>query len=452
MEHNENTELLRRLIEREAWNELSEQYEELHVQDIATVLEELETGQLVQAFETVAEEEQIRVLAYLTTQGQARLLDALEEQEGRRLLRGLSPDDRTALLESLPRRDAEQLLRLLDFGEVKQALKLLGYPEESAGRLMTTRFVTVRPEWTLGQALSHVRNCGENEDTINTLYVTDRRGLLVGTVGLKRVVLGDPDQKIESLVTGPTVTIRGDEDREEAARLIQHYDITALPVVDARGALLGVVTVDDVMDVVQEETTEDFQKIGAVGVFNLSLHDASLTTLFQKRVGWLVLLVFVNMFAGEIIGAYEEAIEGLFVLMTFLPLVVDSGGNAGTQSATLMVRAMATGDVKISDWLKLLGKELGVAAALGTTMAIAVFLVAYFWRAEGVLDVSVVIALGMIGVVVVGSLVGMLLPFGLAKLNMDPATASAPLITSVADLAGIAMYFGIAATLLGLTV
>ena len=452
MEENENAQLLRELIERQAWTELAEQYEELHVQDIAAVLEELDTEVLVQAFEAVVREQKVRVLAYLSTSGQARLLDALDEEEGRWLLRELSPDDRTSLLESLPREDVERLLRLLDFGEVKQALKLLGYPGESAGRLMTTRFVTVRPEWTLGQALSHVRNCGENEDTINTLYVTDRRGLLVGTVGLKRIVLGNPDEKVENLVSGPTVTIRGDEDREEAARLIQHYDITALPVVDARGALLGVVTVDDVMDVVEEETTEDFQKIGAVGVLNLSLHDASLTTLFQKRVGWLVLLVFVNMFAGEIIGAYEEAIEGLFVLMTFLPLVVDSGGNAGTQSATLMVRALATGDVKMGDWFKLLGKELGVAAALGTTMAIAVFLVAYFWRAEGVLDVSLVIALGMIGVVVVGSLVGMLLPFGLAKFNMDPATASAPLITSVADLAGIAMYFGIAAVLLGLTV
>ncbi|HLS02350.1 MAG TPA: magnesium transporter, partial [Beutenbergiaceae bacterium] len=265
------------------------------------------------------------------------------------------------------------------------------------------------------------------------------------TISLKRLVLEDPSRKVEELVTGEPVSIFASEDRTEAVRLIQHYDITALPVVDANGAMLGVVTVDDIMDVAEEETTEDFHKIGGVGAVGLSLRDARPSLLYRKRVGWLVLLVFMNVFGGAGIAYFEKTIEAVIVLVFFLPLIVDSGGNAGSQSATLMVRALATGDVHARDWLKLWGKELGVSIALGITMGAAVWWLG-LWR--GGADVAMVVSLSMTIVVIVGSMIGMLLPFVLTRMNMDPATASAPLITSIADICGILIYFSIATAML----
>lgn len=237
------------------------------------------------------------------------------------------------------------------------------------------------------------------------------------------------------------------DDREKAVETVQHYDLNALPVVDSDGVLLGTVTLDDVMDVAELEATEDFQKVGGVGVLNFSMRSARPSLLYRRRVGWLVLLVAINVIGGGIIAYYEETLEAAIALAFFLPLIVDSGGNAGTQSATLMIRALATGDVRMRDWAVLLGKELSVALALGITMALAVWGIG-IWR--GGTEVGIVVAMAMCLVVVFGSLVGMLLPFVLGKLRLDPATASAPLVTSIADVVGILIYFSIAAAVLTL--
>ncbi len=447
MEDKHEVNLLRELIENEAWTELTQQHDAMHVQDIAAALQDLPPEVILRAFQEFPRERWPAIFAYLNGTDQFAILTALDPDEGRYLLEGLLPDDRTGLLGSLEREDMERLLQLLPQEEVKQTLKQLGYPEESAGRLMNTRFVTIRAEWTLAKALDRVRSRGESEDTINTLYVTDNRGRLIGTVGLKRLVLNAPDQIVETLVSGQLVTIQAGDDREEAARLIQHYDITALPVVDKTGKLLGVVTVDDVLDVVQEENTEDFHKIGGMGAMALSLREARPSLLYRKRVGWLVLLVFMNIFGGAGIAYFEETIEAAIALVFFLPLIVDSGGNAGSQSATLMVRALATGDVQMRHWLKLWGKELGVAAALGVTMGIAVWGIG-LWR--GGFDIAMVVSTAMVLVVIMGSMIGMLLPFLLTRMNLDPATASAPLITSIADICGILIYFSIATMFLTL--
>ncbi len=447
MEDKHDVQLLRELIQQETWGELTQQHDDMHVQDIAEALGELSAETVHRAFQEFPRERWPAIFAYLAATDQYALLQAMDPEDGRYVLAGLLPDDRTALLESLSQEDMEQLLQLLPQNEVKPALKQLGYPEESAGRLMNTRFVTIRADWTLGKALERVRSRGESEDTINTLYVTDHRGRLLGTVGLKRLVLNTPDEIVENLITGQLVTVNAADDREEAARLIQHYDITALPVVDKTGVLLGVVTVDDVMDVVQEENTEDFHKIGGVGAMTLSLREARPSLLYRKRVGWLVLLVFMNIFGGAGIAYFEETIEAAIALVFFLPLIVDSGGNAGSQSATLMVRALATGDVQMRHWLKLWGKELGVAIALGITMGLAVWGLG-LWR--GGFDIAMVVSTAMVAVVIVGSMIGMLLPFLLTRMNLDPATASAPLITSIADICGILIYFSIATMFLTL--
>jgi len=245
----------------------------------------------------------------------------------------------------------------------------------------------------------------------------------------------------------PVRPVVGD-DREEVARQIQHYDLTALPVVDEGSVLLGIVTIDDVMDVVEEEATEDIHKLGGLGAKQVSLRGASILDLFKKRIGWLLLLVFLAIFAAGAVSAFEETLEAAVVLSFFLPLIIGSGGNAGSQGATMMVRALATGDVGPKDWLNLWVRELGVATALGLTMGAAAWGIGLYY---GGTMLANVVFLSMIAVVVFGSMVGMLMPFLLTRFKLDPATASAPLITSIADIGGILIYFGIATAWIGLT-
>ena len=437
--------LLRDLIQHEAWGEAGRHGETMHVQDVAAALDDLEPETIARFLPELPRERWAKTVSYLNLNLQNLLLQQVDDETGRLIMSEFSPDDRTTLLETLPADQVEQLLKLLSPGELKHALQQLGYPEESAGRLMTTNFITVREYWSLSTALEHLRRYREDQETINTLYITDYRGRLQGTISLKRLVLEDPSRKVEELVTGEPVSIFASEDRTEAVRLIQHYDITALPVVDANGAMLGVVTVDDIMDVAEEENTEDFHKIGGVSAVGLSLRDASPALLYRKRIGWLVLLVFMNVFGGAGIAYFEATIEAVIALVFLLPLIVASGGNAGAQAATLMVRALATGDVQARDWLKLWGKELGVSLALGLTMGAAVSILGV-WR--GGPDVAIVVSLSTVLVVVVGSMVGMLLPFLLNRFNMDPATASAPLITTIADVCGILIYLSIATAVL----
>ena len=444
----EKTETIRELLSlhgAEQWDALDGQLDEMAVQDIAAALVEFEPDEAREILLRLPRHRQASVFAYVTPAAQDELLDALGTEDARFILYHLLPDDRTALLERQAAEQLEALMKLLSPEHVKEAVRLLGYPEESAGRIMTPKFLTVRVGWTVEQALNHVRERSQAGETLNVVFVTDVRGTLLGRVQLRDFVLGRPERLIEEVMKDDPIKVMVAEDREEAARLMKHYDLEVLPVVDATGALLGIVTIDDVIDVVEEEATEDFHKMASVGALNLSLREARPSLLYRKRVGWLVLLVFMNLFGGAAIAHFEETIEAVIALVFFLPLIVDSGGNAGAQSATMMVRALATGDVRMRDWGRLLGKELGVAIALGVTMAVAVFGIGIY---RGGLDVGYVVALAMAAVVLFGSLIGMLLPFLLHRMNLDPATASAPLITSLADITGIMIYFTIATMLL----
>ncbi len=439
----ELTELLER-GDREAARRL---FAELLVPDVATAIGDLGASERGDAFRLVDDALQAEVFAHLDDVEQESLVESLSPNEMRRVLNDLSPDDRTALLERLPRESVKRLLWLLNPGEVRQAVRLLGFPEESAGRLMTPDCVKVRSDWSVARALAHIRNLGDQGETVNTVYVVDGDGRLADTLSLRKLVFGNPSAPVASLAAGTPVSIEATADREEAVRLIQHYDLEALPVVDANGRLLGIVTVDDMMDVAEEEATEDFHKMGSVGALGLSLREATAGLLYRKRIGWLILLVVVNGVSAIALKYWEASIEAVIALVFFLPLVIATGGNAGAQAATLMVRALATGDVHTRDWLKLLVKELSVALALGVTMGLFVWGVGS-WL--GGAQLGLAIALAMICVVLVGSLFGLLLPFVLERLRFDPATASAPLITSVADIAGIVIYFSIATIILGL--
>lgn len=438
---------LRRLLAAGDGAAVSALLESLRDQDVAALMEEQAPAEALLLFRLLRAERRGQVFSHLGLGQQHELLALVDPAEAQQVLSVLVPDDLTALLEALPREQVRTLLRLLPFRAIRRALTLLGYPEQSVGRLMTPHFVAVRPGWSIAAALDHIREQSECGETVNTIFVTDDDGVLLDAIALKRFILARPEQPVAGLMEGEVVSVAAADDQEEAVRLIQRYDIEALPVVDEDGRLLGIVTVDDVLDVAEEETTEDFHKMGSVGALNFSLRDADPWLLYRKRIGWLLVLILVNVFSGLAIARYEAAIETLVVLVFFLPLIIASGGNAGSQAATLMVRALATGDVRARDWLRLWGRELGVSTVLGLTMGVAVSLVG-FWR--GGSDIALVVAAAMVAVVVMGSMVGILLPLLLARLRIDPAVASTPLITSIADVAGILIYFSLATALLNL--
>jgi magnesium transporter len=434
------------LLARRDWHRLRETLAGSSAPVLRDLLLDLEKHDRVLLFRALPRELAAEVFADFDVEQKDALVTELTDDEMREVLANLEPDDRTTLLAELPGQVTRRLLNLLPPEDRWEARWLLGYPAESVGRLMTPDYVAVRPNWTVNQALDHIRRHGRDSETINMIYVTDASWRLLDDLELRRIILADPDTTIEQLMDHSWVSLSAFDNREEAVRLIQRYDVVALPVVDSDGVLVGIVTVDDVLDVAEEEATEDFHKMATVGPIHTSLRDASIGFLYRRRVVWLLILVVVNIFSGAAIAQFEETIAAVIALVFFLPLLIDSAGNAGSQASTLMVRALATGDVEMRDWFGLLGRELAVAAAIGLTMSAAVWTLGFY---RGGLDVGIIVAVSMAIVVVFGSVIGMSLPFLLNRFGLDPATASAPLVTSIADIAGVLVYFSIASWYLG---
>lgn len=385
------------------------------------------------------------VYAYFGPDEQVRLAQEFPAEVLAQLVSEMPSDERTDLFKRLAPEQQGRLLPALAKVEREDIRKLASYQEGTAGALMTSDYAMLRADMNVGQALHALRLEAPDAETIYHSYVVGEERKLLGVVSLRDLILADPSTKISDLMTEGVISGEVSEDQEDIARRITRYDLLALPITDGHGCLVGIVTHDDAMDVVSEEATDDFHKSAGVTTSVGNLKDAAIGLLYRKRVFWLVLLVFGNLFSGAGIAHFEDIIAANLVLVFFLPLLVDSGGNAGSQSATLMVRAMATGEVVIKDWLKLLGREATVALLLGCTMAVAVALLGFI---RGDSMVALVLALSMVTIVMVGCVIGMSLPFILSKFNLDPASASAPLITSVCDAAGVVIYLYIAAQLL----
>lgn len=433
------------LIEEKRWVELKEALKEISVPDIADLLLDLEKKDRIILFRLLPRPISSEVFSYLESSHKDALLKEMTDGETSSLLADLSPDDRTQIFEELPGQATQRLLNLLNPEDRKETLKLLGYPEESVGRLMTPDYVAIRPEWTVEEALNHIRTRGRDSETINVVYVVDPSWKLLDDLELRRLILARPSDRVEQIMDHTFVAISAYEDRERAVQLIQHYDLDVLPVVDSEGILVGIVTVDDVMDVAEEEATEDFQKVAAVAPLKMNYRESSIWSLYRKRVGWLIALVLVNLASSGVIAAYEETLASAIALAFFIPLLIDSGGNTGSQSATLIVRAMAMGDVKLGEWLWAVSREIGVGMLLGLTMGVGAWMLGVF---KGGAQIGIVVGISMASIVVVANLVGVILPFLLSRLRLDPAVASSPLITSIADAVGLAIYFTVATWIL----
>lgn len=436
---------IKSLIKEKKWTDLKEALKNVAVPDIADLFLDLDKKERGILFRMLPKPLSSEVFSYLDSSHKDALLKEMANGEVRDLLVNLSPDDRTQFLEELPGQATQRLLNLLSPEDRKETLILLGYPEESVGRLMTPDYVAVRPEWSIEQALEHIRKKGKDSETINMIYVVDPSWKLIDDLELRRLILARPSDSVEQIMDYAFVSIGALEDREKAVQLIQRHDLDVLPVVDSEGTLVGIVTVDDVMDVAQEEATEDFQKVAAVAPLKMNYHESTIWFLYRKRIGWLVSLVLVNLASSGVIAAYEETLVSAIALAFFIPLLIDSGGNAGSQSATLIVRSMATGDVKVGEWLWAVGREIGVGILLGLTMGVGTWLVGLF---RGGLEIGIVVGLAMASIVVVANMVGVILPFLLSRFRLDPAVASSPLITSIADVVGLMIYFSIATWIL----
>ncbi len=435
------------LIRHKDWKALKLSIEGLDAVDITDLIENLPDEEGVVVFRMLNRNQAKEVFQLLPYEKQEEIIDGLAHKNYKlsELLNDIEPDDRTAFFEELPGNVLQPLIQLLLPEERKMAVQLLGYPEDSVGRLMTPEYVALRPEWTIERAFSHIRQFGRDSETLNVVYVVDNQWKLLDDIKIRELIFARPDQLVSELMDNRFVALSPADDQETAVRTFKDYDRVALPVINDEGVLIGIVTVDDIMDVVEEETTEDFHKFGSVGESIGNPLRQTIAVLYKSRVSWLVALVFMNVFSGAAIASFEGIIQSVVSLVFFLPLLIDSGGNAGSQSATLMIRSLAVGDVKLSDWYKLIGKEVMVSFMLGLTMAVGVAAVASFRSPE----IIIVVSLTMVLVVMNGSIIGMLLPFLFTRLKVDPATASAPLITSIADIAGVIIYFSVANWYLG---
>ena len=435
------------LVEKGQLKALSESLTRWANPEVADLILRLDKPHQVLVYRALPRERAADVFAYFEPEDQDDILEALTDADTRALLADLSPDDRTAMLEELPATVTRRLMELLSPEDLAESRQLLGYPEESVGRLMTPDYLRIRAEWTCEQALTHIRKFGRDSEIFNYLYVTDTGGKLVDIVRMRRLIMTEPATLIQTMLNYNCISISAYDDREVAVEMIQRYDVNALPVVDSDGVLLGIVTVDDILDVAEEEATEDIQKGAAVAPLETRYSVASPAQLFRKRIGWLLVLIFVNLISASVISSYEAFVMEFITLALFMPLVIASGGNCGAQSATLMVRAIATGDLELSDWLMAVGKELFVGVLLGIAMAVIAGVVSHLYGGDS--HIAWIVGLSMIAIVFVANSFGALLPFVLSRLNVDPAAASSPLITSVMDVLGLLIYFSIAMVVLG---
>ena len=442
---------LGQLIDQRKWRELAERQEDwpevrLVAPALTDLLLNLDVSDRVLLFRALPRELSAEVFASLGRDARDHLLHALTDQETQRLLADMAPDDRTLLLGELPGQVTQRLLNLLSGADLNEARQLLGYPADSVGRLMTPDYLAVRPEWTVARALEHVRERGREDETSNMTFVVDDSWRLLDDIPLQRLVLAAPDSLVSDVMDGQFVSLSAYDDREQAVTTMQRYDTVALSVVDSDGVLVGLVTADDVFDVASEEAKEDFYRTSAIAPVREGYWQAAVSLLYRSRIFWLAALVLVNLLSSGVIAAYEEMLMHYVALAFFIPLLIDTGGNTGSQSATIMIRAISLGEVKLNQWWQAFMKEAVIGLMIGLTLGVMGFALGFM---RGGFSIGVVVALTMLVMLLLTNLLGVLLPFLLIWLKRDPAIASGPLITSVADAVGLLIYFWIASLVLG---
>jgi magnesium transporter len=442
------------LIGARDFNTLREETKNWPAGDLAELMEPLSAETEAIVFRLLPRDQAADVFSYLSQERQEELLKAMGREEVADILNAMSPDDRTSLLEELPANVIQQLLNLLSPEERIVASQLLGYGEDSIGRLMTPDFVRIRPHWTIDQAVDHIRRYGKDSETMGMVYVIDENNKLVDDLRIRQILLAAPESLVSEIMDFRFVSLKATDHRETAVEVFKDADLIALPVTDTEDVLIGIVTVDDILDVAEEEATEDIQKMGGSEALDEPYMKIAISKMVQKRATWLIILFLSEMLTATAMGRFEDEIAKAVVLSIFVPLVISSGGNSGSQASTLIIRAMALGEVKLRDWWNVMKREilsgLSLGGILGTIGFIRISAWHFLFSAYGdhwfLLALTVGIAL--VGIVLWGSLAGSMLPFFLRRVGLDPATSSAPFVATLVDVSGLIIYFTVAGFIL----
>lgn len=438
------------LIDSRDFNALREVFREWPPADVAEVILDMPENDRVIIFRVLPAALAADVFEYFDVEAQQQLLRAMAHEQVVGILNEMSPDDRTALLEEMPSAAARQLIKLLTPEERQIAQSLLGYPEGSVGRLMTPDFIAVHDDWTVNEVLDFVREHGQDSETLNVVYVVDDRGKLIDDLRIREFLLKPLTANVSEIRDRTFVALSVSDSQEEALNAFRKYDRVALPVVDSNGVLVGIVTSDDMLDVAEAEATEDIQKIGGMEALDEPYMRISLGRMVRKRAGWLVVLFFGEMLTASAMGFFEDEIARAVVLALFVPLIISSGGNSGSQATTLIIRAMALGEIALRDWWSVMRREVFSGLVLGVILGSIGFVRIGAWSMfSGIYGphwplIGLTIFLSLIGVVMWGTLSGSMLPFLLRRLGFDPAAASAPFVATLVDVSGLVIYFTVA--------
>lgn len=447
--------VLEQIIRNRNWDELRHALAEVDPADIAELILDLPDNDDVFVFRLLTRDKAAAVFSYLPLDHQENLLRTLVGEPLRALVNDLTPDDRTHLFRELPAEVTRRLIEMLSPEELKHARSLLGYPPESAGHYMTPEYVILKPQLTARQALEYIRTNGKGKETLNILYVVDDQGALVKDIRLGTLVMADPEKTIAEIEDRPLVSVSAMTDREEVLQVFEKYDRVALPVVDDEGHMLGIITSDDMLDISKAVATEDIQKIGGMEALGAPYLTVGAWPMLKKRAGWLSALFLGEMLTASAMSHFQDEIANAVILALFVPLIISSGGNSGSQAATLIVRALAVRELALRDWFVVMRKELLTGLSLGGWLGLIGFLRVVLWQHLHLIDygphyvlVAMTVWLSLIGVVLFGSLVGAMLPLMIRRLGFDPAASSAPFVATLVDVTGLVIYFSIAAILL----
>ncbi|MBO6534969.1 MAG: magnesium transporter [Balneolaceae bacterium] len=443
------------LIEAKNWVALKEVLTDVPAADISELLVELPGDIAVVVFRLLKKAKAADVFAELPSGKGVELIELFTKQQLTDVMGNLEPDEQVALLEELPGHLTQMVMNTMHVDDQKQVKKLLGYPEESIGRLMTPRYVRVKSDWSVARSMEHIRKYANVAETLNVIYVVDDKERLIDDLRITQLIVAELETTIETLMDDSFNALHVYDDQEDAVKMFAKYDRVALPVIDTDGVLVGIVTVDDVIDVAEEETTEDMQKMAAMDALDDYYSQTSIGLMVKKRLGWLVVLFIGQILTALTMGQYEELLSQVVFLSFFVPLIISSGGNSGAQAATLVIRALATDDIKSDDWKMVFKREFTSGLMLGGLIGLLGFVTMIGWDLiEGspfgyeMVMTALVIGLSLLSIVLFGNFVGAMLPFILSRLGLDPAVSSAPFVATIVDVSGIIIYFSIAILLL----
>lgn len=438
---------IRELIENRQYTRLRQELAQLQEADVATALEELPKDELIRVFRILPKTMAADVFAYLSIETEQMIITALTDREAANIINNLMADDATDLMEEMPAGVVKKLLANANSETRRDINHLLRYPEDSAGSIMTVEFVDLKVNLTVQQAIERIRKTGIDKETINICYVLDTERHLIGTVSLRYLLLRKADDVIGDFMNDNIISVNTMTDQEEVAQMFSKYDFTAMPVVDNENRLVGIITIDDVVDIMQEEATEDIEKMAAIIPTDKPYMKTGVFETWKKRIPWLLLLMISATVTGKIITHYENALGAYIVLTSFIPMLMDTGGNAGGQASVTIIRGLSLNEIEFHDMIKVIWKEIRVAAMCGITLAAANF-IKILLIDHVTVTVALVVCLTLVLAVLFAKIVGCTLPMFAQKVGFDPAVMASPFITTIVDALSLAIYFSIATHLL----